>query len=65
VVLVICGSDRGYNRQHAMWKSEDSTEIEKIRKALLEYCKMDTIGMVRILEKLREIPWRNLGLSNI
>jgi hypothetical protein len=37
------------------WELEDSSEIEKIRNALLEYCKLDTLGMVRILEKLKEI----------
>ena len=37
-----------------MWEIEDHAEIEKIRNALLEYCKLDTLGMVRILEKLKE-----------
>ena len=36
------------------WELEDSEEIEKIRNAFLEYCKLDTLGMVRILEKLKE-----------
>jgi hypothetical protein len=36
-----------------MCASEDSEEVEKIRKALLEYCKLDTLGMVKILEKLK------------
>lgn len=30
-------------------------EQEKIRKALLEYCKLDTLAMVKIWEKLKEI----------
>jgi hypothetical protein len=34
-------------------ESQDQSEIEAIRKALLDYCKLDTIGMVRILERLR------------
>ena len=29
--------------------------IEEIRKNLLEYCKMDTLAMVRIMEKLEMI----------
>jgi len=29
-------------------------EVEKIREALLAYCKLDTLAMVKILEKLRE-----------
>lgn len=36
-----------------MCKSNDKAEIEKIRKALLEYCRQDTLAMVRLLEKLR------------
>jgi len=38
-----------------MQESKDTNEIEKIRRDLLEYCKLDTFAMVRILEKLREI----------
>ncbi len=30
-------------------------EKQKMRKALLEYCKLDTLAMVKILEKLREV----------
>lgn len=36
-----------------MCASDDPTEIEGIRKALLEYCHLDTLGMVKILEKLK------------
>ena len=39
----------------SMWELEDSSEIEKIRNALLEYCKLDTLGMVKIIEKLKTI----------
>ncbi|HEC99001.1 MAG TPA: DUF2779 domain-containing protein [Proteobacteria bacterium] len=38
-----------------MCESQDQSEIEAIRKALLDYCKLDTLGMVRILERLREM----------
>ena len=33
---------------------EDSEEIEKARKALLEYCGLDTLAMVKILEKIKK-----------
>lgn len=33
----------------------DATEKEKMRNALLAYCKLDTLAMVRVLEKLREV----------
>jgi hypothetical protein len=38
-----------------LWEVEDFAEIEKMRNALLVYCKLDTLGMVRILEKLVDI----------
>jgi hypothetical protein len=39
----------------AMCQTEDLGKLERIRKALLEYCKLDTLGMVRIMQKLRKI----------
>ncbi|MBA4418701.1 MAG: DUF2779 domain-containing protein, partial [Syntrophus sp. (in: bacteria)] len=38
-----------------MCSCNDPGEVENIRTALLEYCKLDTLGMVRILERLREM----------
>lgn len=32
---------------------EDASEVERIRRGLLEYCKLDTLGMVEILKVLR------------
>lgn len=37
----------------AMNQTDDPKEIEKIRKSLLEYCKLDTLAMVKILERLQ------------
>jgi hypothetical protein len=31
----------------------DPAELAKLRKALLEYCKQDTLGLVRLVEKMR------------
>ena len=42
----------------AMCQTEDPKELERIQKALLEYCRLDTLGMVRIVEKLKEIARR-------
>ena len=39
----------------AMCGAKDPTEVNRIRKSLLEYCKLDTLGMVRLLEKLRSL----------
>lgn len=36
-------------------KSMDESEREPYRKALLEYCKLDTLAMVKVLGKLREV----------
>jgi len=33
----------------------DRTEIDSIRRGLLEYCKLDTLAMVEILKVLREL----------
>ena len=38
-----------------LWKMENSGKIGKMRTSLLEYCKLDTLGMVRIFEKLVDI----------
>jgi hypothetical protein len=35
-----------------MCRCNDPAEIAKIRAGLLEYCKLDTLGMVRIVERL-------------
>jgi hypothetical protein len=43
------------NAYFTMNQSNDQTEIERIRRDLLEYCKLDTLAMVKILEKLREM----------
>ena len=48
----ICEGGMASEAYLKMCQSPDSTENEQIRKALLEYCGLDTLGMVRILEKL-------------
>jgi hypothetical protein len=39
----------------AMEEIADPAELSRLRKALLEYCKQDTLGLVRLLEKMREM----------
>ena len=39
----------------AMEEIADPAELARLRKALLEYCKQDTLGLVRLLEKMREM----------
>jgi hypothetical protein len=31
----------------------DPAELSRLRKALLEYCEQDTLGLVRLLERMR------------
>jgi hypothetical protein len=40
---------------HRMCAAESREELEGIRKALREYCELDTLAMVRIYERLREM----------
>lgn len=40
---------------HDMCNTQDPQVVARIRKALLEYCGLDTMAMVRIVEKLREM----------
>ncbi len=39
----------------AMAEIAGPAELSRLRKALLEYCRQDTLGLVRLLEKLREV----------
>ena len=43
------------NAYATMCETKDPGELERIRKALFKYCRLDTLGMVKIVEKLREI----------
>jgi hypothetical protein len=36
-----------------MGEMSDPKELARLRKALLEYCRQDTLGLVRLLEKMR------------
>jgi hypothetical protein len=53
--LEIKDGDMAMQAYTKMQTSHDPAEIERIRNALLEYCSLDTLGMVRIVEKLKEM----------
>jgi hypothetical protein len=40
---------------YQMCDTNDPKELARIRRALLEYCGLDSLGMVRIMEKLQEM----------
>ncbi len=50
--LEIADGQAAMQAYHAMSLLEEGAELERLRKALLEYCRLDTLAMVRILEKL-------------
>ena len=51
--MEIRDGEMAMNAYFTMANSQDPLEVEKLRKALLEYCKLDTFGMVRMIEKMR------------
>jgi hypothetical protein len=40
---------------HEMGAADDPERVTEIRRALLEYCRLDTLAMVRILEELKKM----------
>jgi len=52
--MEISNGGMAMNAYSTMCETEDPEELERIRKALLEYCGLDTLAMVGIVEKLRE-----------
>lgn len=53
--MAISNGGMAMDAYFAMSRSSDQGEIESIRRNILEYCKLDTLAMVRILERLQEI----------
>ena len=53
--MEISDGEMAANAYFQMKESKDSAEIERIRKALFEYCKLDTLAMVKIVEQLKEL----------
>ena len=51
--MAISDGNMAMDKYYRMCKETDPDETEKIRKALLDYCKLDTLAMVKILEKLK------------
>ncbi len=39
----------------SLHRIKDPDEVKRLRKALLDYCRLDTLAMVRLLERLREL----------
>jgi len=52
--MEISNGGMAMNAYSTMCETEAPEKLESIRKALLEYCGLDTLAMVEIVEKLRE-----------
>jgi hypothetical protein len=52
-VLEIANGSMAMDAYFAMCASRDTLETTRIREKLLQYCALDTLGMVRILERLK------------
>jgi len=56
------GDGRSAMRSYtALFDTDDPQIIEKTKRSLLEYCRLDTFSMVKILDKLKEVT---PGMSN-
>ena len=53
--LEVANGEMAMGAYHDMRTAKNPQELARIRKALLEYCGLDTLAMVRIVEKLREM----------
>ena len=53
--MEVADGEMAMNAYWAMCAAEDPSEVRRIRESLLEYCKLDTLGMVRLLEKLMSL----------
>jgi len=53
--LVIANGEAAANAYISMESIVDPSEREAIREHLLKYCELDTLAMVKLLEKLREL----------
>ena len=51
--MAISDGNMAMDAYYRMCSETDPDETEKIRKELLEYCRLDTLAMVKILEKLK------------
>ncbi len=53
--MTICNGGEAMNAYASLHLVKDEAEVARIRKALLEYCKLDTMAMVMLLNKLRDV----------
>lgn len=53
--LEVANGEMAMSAYRAMSAAKDPQELARIRRALLDYCGLDTLAMVRIVERLKEM----------
>lgn len=53
--LDVAGGEMAMGAYYAMCNTKDPQDLARLRNALLQYCALDTLAMVRIVEKLRDL----------
>ena len=53
--LEISDGEMASQAYFTMGEMSDPVELSRLRKGLLEYCRQDTLGLVRLLEKMRSM----------
>ncbi len=57
--MEIQDGDMAMQAYFRMRGSDDANEIARLRSALLAYCRLDTLGMVRLIERLKDFAGEN------
>ena len=53
--MAISNGGMAIDAYFAIYRSSDQEDMESIRRNLLEYCKLDTLAMVKILDSLKKM----------
>ena len=53
--MAVANGDDAVLAYKQLGETSDPAEAEQIRRDLLEYCKLDTLAMVKLLEKLKDL----------
>ena len=61
--MAISNGGEAMNAYATLHLVKDEAEVAKIRKDLLEYCKLDTLAMVKLLDVLRRTACRSVTVS--
>jgi len=51
--MIISEGNMAIDAYYKMCNETDAVAVEKIKNELLEYCRLDTLAMLKIMEKLK------------